>query len=138
MDEHIEQKSVEDWLAEHQAWWDSLTPEEQEATIAKNKAEQEEWERKNAGKSIDQIFGEGIAESMGKPDWKYGDLPKLTKEYFDKFVDIVGEENLHWITFAQYPANFMKWGNKEELFRGQYLLSPEGQERAKKYAETLD
>lgn len=134
MDRNIEQKSVEDFIKEYEDRWNYMTPEEQEAQRAANLAEQEEWERKNAGKSIEQIMGEGLAESMGMPDWKYGDLPKLTKEYFDKFVEIVGEDNIRWLTYVKYPANFRKWNNPEDLYRGQYLLSPAGQVRAKAYA----
>lgn len=134
LDSDIEQRDVNEWMEEHNRWWNSLSPEEQEARRAKNLADQKEWEEKNAGKSISQIMGESIAEMLGKPDWLYGDLPKLTKEYFDKFVDIIGEENIHWITLAQYPANFGKWNNQEPLYRGQYLVSPEGQKRGKEYA----
>lgn len=137
LDSDIEQRDVSDWLAEHQAKWDAMTPEEQEEQRAKNLAEQKAWEEKNAGKSIEQIMGESIAEELGKPGWLYGDLPKLTKEYFDKFIDIIGEENIHWITLAQYPANFAFLNNEEPLYRGQYLVSPEGQKRGKKYVDSL-
>lgn len=123
MDEHLKQRDVNDWLAEHQARWDAMTPEEQEVTIAKNKAANEEWERKNAGKSIDQIAGEALAESMGLPDWTYTDLPKITQDVMDEFVESVGSDNLKWITMAQYK----NWGpEKLDLVRGQVLISPAG------------
>lgn len=137
MDEHLEQRDIRDFLAEEEAKWNAMSAEEREALIAANKAANEEYERKNAGKSIEQIFGEGMAESLGKPDWLYGDLPKLTREYFDKFIELVGEENIQWITYAEYPANFAKWNNPEPLYRGQYLVSPDGQARAKKYTDSL-
>jgi hypothetical protein len=123
MDEHLQTRDVNDWLEEHNKWWDSLSLEEQETERAKNKAINEEWERKNAGKSIDQIFGEGIAEELGKPDWTYKDLPRMVPELFYTFIEIVGEENLHWITMANYG----------DTLRGQVLISPVGMEKLKKF-----
>jgi hypothetical protein len=123
MDEHLQTRDVNDWLEEHNKWWDSLSLEEQEAERAKNKAINEEWERKNAGKSIDQIFGEGIAEELGKPDWTYKDLPRMVPELFYTFIEIVGEENLHWIAMANYG----------DTLRGQVLISPVGMEKLKKF-----
>jgi hypothetical protein len=123
MDEHLQTRDVNDWLEEHNKWWDSLSLEEQEAERAKNKAINEEWEQKNAGKSIDQIFGEGIAEELGKPDWTYKDLPRMVPELFYTFIEIVGEENLHWITMANYG----------DTLRGQVLISPVGMEKLKKF-----
>jgi hypothetical protein len=123
MDEHLQTRDVNDWLEEHNKWWDSLSLEEQEAERAKNKAINEEWEQKNAGKSIDQIFGEGIAEELGKPDWTYKDLPRMVPELFYTFIEIVGEENLHWIAMANYG----------DTLRGQVLISPVGMEKLKKF-----
>jgi hypothetical protein len=123
MDEHLQTRDVNDWLEEHNKWWDSLSLEEQEAERAKNKAINEECEQKNAGKSIDQIFGEGIAEECGKPDWTYKDLPRMVPELFYTFIEIVGEENLHWITMANYG----------DTLRGQVLISPVGMEKLEKF-----
>lgn len=78
-----------------------------------------------------------MIEELEKQGWIYGDLPKLNRENFDKFLDIVGENNIKWLTLAQYPTNFGKWNNKVELFRGQYMLSPEGKERIRTWLESL-
>lgn len=76
---------------------------------------------------IDELLAQG---------YQYGDLPKLTKEYFDKFVDLVGEENITWLTLAKYENCFID--SDEPGFRGQYLLNPAGIERAKEYMKNLD
>lgn len=123
MDEQVEPREVSDWLEEHNRWWHSLSPEEQDAERAKNKAINEEWERKNAGKSIEQIFSEGIAEELGKPDWTYKDLPRMVPELFYTFIEIVGEENLHWVTMANYG----------DTLRGQVLISPVGMEKLREF-----
>lgn len=61
-----------------------------------------------------------LPEKMGLPDWKYMDLPRTTEEIFNEFVELVGEENIKWVTKAKY-----KNGDR----RGQILLSPAGAER---------
>lgn len=76
-----------------------------------------------------------MVEELEKQGWTYGDLPKLNRESFDLFLEIVGESNIKWLTLAQYPTNFGK--NEIELFRGQYMLSPEGKERVKTWLESL-
>jgi hypothetical protein len=55
--------------------------------------------------------------------WVYRDLPRLSYEMFDKFVDIVGEENMVWLTEADY-------GDSK---RGQLLVSPAGMERVRNH-----
>jgi len=67
-------------------------------------------------------------ETLGEPfatrsyfaeGYVYRDLPKMSPEYFDKFIELVGEENIVWLTLADY-------GHSK---RGQLLLSPEGQQK---------
>lgn len=61
--------------------------------------------------------GEPIEGKTYRADgWIYRDLPRMSHEYFDKFVELVGEENIAWITLADY--GFTK--------RGQLLISPTG------------
>lgn len=55
--------------------------------------------------------------------WQYLDLPRMTPEWFDKFITIAGEENIVWLTMANYG----------ETRRGQILLSPKGQQRFSEY-----
>lgn len=61
-------------------------------------------------------------------DWVYRDLPNMLPEFMDKFIDIVGEENIRWITFAERT-----WRGEETTQRGQLLVSPEGLKRIKAY-----
>ena len=70
----------------------------------------------------------GMAKALGFPDWKYKDLPRMTPEFNIEFRQIVGEENIKWITFATYP--------KSGTCRGQILISPAGMTRLKEYNDT--
>ena len=56
-----------------------------------------------------------LPETLGFPDWTYKDLPRMTPEVKDDFVAMIGEENIQWITFADYDDGSV---------RGQVLLSP--------------
>ncbi len=62
----------------------------------------------------------------------YHDLPQMPPEYFDKFIEIVGEDNIKWLTLAQRT-----WSDKSITKRGQLMLSPEGQTRAGEYVESI-
>jgi hypothetical protein len=57
--------------------------------------------------------------------WVYRDLPKMTQEAFNTFLDILGEENAKWMTFARYP---------DKSVRGQFLMSPAGMDRLKAHS----
>lgn len=107
---------VKDWLKEHEERWNAMTLEEQEAEKAKNKAINEEVERKNAGKSFNQLFSEELGAIVGRPDWIYLDLPRMSEEQIDEFIARVGEDNIYWLTFADY---------RNGQLRGQCLISPE-------------
>lgn len=62
-------------------------------------------------------------DAMPLPDrWVYRDLPRMTPEYFDKFIEVVGVDNIEWLTRAEYPD-----GAK----RGQLFISPAGMNRLK-------
>lgn len=58
---------------------------------------------------------QGLPKSLGKPDWTYKDLPRMLPEVKDDFIKLIGEENIEWITFAEYDDGSV---------RGQVLLSP--------------
>jgi hypothetical protein len=109
-------RHVEDWLKELDERWNAMTPEEQETQRAKNHAINEEVKRKYAGKSYNQIMGEELGGIVGRPDWLYHDLPRMSQEQIDEFINRVGEDNIFWLTFADY-------GNGQ--MRGQCLISPE-------------
>lgn len=77
-------------------------------------------------KSIHQLLDEAIQESitadpkMAKyKDWVYKDLPRMVPNILQEFKDLVGEDNLYWITFADYG----------DTCRGQILIAPDGMDR---------
>ena len=35
-------------------------------------------------------------------DWTYRDLPRLTPKLMVEFIELVGETNIRWITYADY------------------------------------
>lgn len=76
---------------------------------------------------------EAFQEMMGLPGWRYHDLPKLTCADFDRFVEIVGEDNLQWITLAEYGP----YKDRPALRRGQVMMSPEAVRRAEAYASGI-
>jgi len=121
IDENFEQRGVFDWVAEQNSKWAAMTPEEQEAKRAAN-AES----ANNYAMSIHEIMAECNAEmarAAGKPDWTYKDLPRMVPELFYKFIEIVGENNLHWLSMANYG----------DTLRGQVLISPDGMEILRKF-----
>lgn len=67
---------------------------------------------------------------FGKPGWHYHDLPQMSPEYFDKLIEVLGSENIQWLTLAERG-----WSDGTRTKRGQLLVSPEGQERARLYGE---
>lgn len=64
-------------------------------------------------------------ETLRADGWQYRDLPRLSYEMFDYFVSIVGEENIRWLTMADY-------GNSK---RGQLFISPTGFANMKAHSE---
>lgn len=66
----------------------------------------------------------------GKEDWEYRDLPKIRSDFFAQFIELVGEENIVWITRARYEHED---GTYE---RGQLWVSPAGLQRARDYAKS--
>lgn len=63
-----------------------------------------------------------IGKNLRAEGWAYRDLPRMTPEYFDKFTEIVGADNIEWLTRAEYHD-----GSK----RGQLFISPAGMDRLK-------
>ena len=64
-------------------------------------------------------------ETLRADGWVYRDLPRLTYDAFDLFVSIVGEDNIRWLTRADY-------GNAT---RGQCFISPDGMRNMKLHVE---
>lgn len=54
-------------------------------------------------------------------NWYYRDLSKMTFEYFDKLVTVIGEENIRWITLAEYSER-----DGSRTRRGQMIYSEQG------------
>lgn len=126
MDKDLQTRSVEEWLKEIEEAWNKLTPEEQEARKAAAQAEQERLS-KMSPVEIMQEMEQALAKSLGKPDWTYRDLPRMTRESLDRMIQIIGEEEIYWITFADYG----------ESVRGQLLISPVGMEALRQYSSGI-
>lgn len=61
--------------------------------------------------------GEPIEGKTYRADgWVYRDLPRMSPEYFDQLVSIIGSTNIVWLSTADYG----------DMKRGQLLVSPEG------------
>lgn len=74
---------------------------------------------------LTKLFDVGLPRPPGKENWVYRDLPKMREDFFDKFVELVGSENIAWITQAKYEY-------EDGIYkRGQLFISPEGIERLK-------
>ena len=73
-----------------------------------------EEEIKQFSMMLDEAM-QGLPKTLGKPDWTYKDLPRMLPEVKDDFIKLIGEENIEWITFAEYDDGSV---------RGQVLLSP--------------
>lgn len=65
-------------------------------------------------------------ETLRADGWEYRDLPRMSPEYFDKFMALVGPENIRWLTFADYG----------DTKRGQCFISPTGLQHLRDYAAT--
>lgn len=64
-------------------------------------------------------------ETLMADGWEYRDLPRMTPEFFNQFVELVGKENIRWLSMANYS---------DGTRRGQLLVSPIGLERARLYS----
>ena len=76
---------------------------------------------------LEKAIVEGLTQDPSMAEyrtWHYKDLPRMTHELMDKFKVIVGEENLYWLTYADY-------GNS---VRGQILISPTGMQNMSEWA----
>ena len=73
--------------------------------------------------------GEPIPGKTYRADgWQYVDLPsRLSFDVRDQLLSIVGEENVVLLASTTGP----------DFWRGQLLLSPEGQDRLRTYLEGL-
>lgn len=57
--------------------------------------------------------------------WVYKDIPVLTKSQVETFIDVVGGDNIVWLTFAKGPNGC----------RGQMLISRSGAANLSSYME---
>lgn len=57
--------------------------------------------------------------------WVYRDLPRMTRDALDALLDIIGEDNVEWLSFADYGG----------AYRGQVMISPDGMARLKQRAD---
>lgn len=64
-------------------------------------------------------------ETLLADGWVYRDLPRLTPEAMEKFVGIVTEGEIRWLTKARYPDGSV---------RGQLLISPKGMDNMKAFS----
>lgn len=124
MNDDMKQIDLHEWMQKLEEEWNKLSPEEQAKRTAEAKAEQERLSKM----SIEEIFAEAeqsLAKSLGKPDWAYRDLPRMHPENLDSLVQIIGEDEIFWITKAEY---------KDGSVRGQILISPLGMKALEMYS----
>ncbi len=74
---------------------------------------------------------EMFQKSMNLPGWTYKDLPRMTLDIMDQFIELIGEENIRWITHATYEGV----RGQPTTTRGQVMISPAGVQRGREYAE---
>lgn len=55
-------------------------------------------------------------ETVRADGWMYHDFPRMKRDALDQILDIIGDKNIKWMTFADY-------GN---AVRGQAWISPRG------------
>ena len=68
--------------------------------------------------------GEPIEGKTYRADgWVYRDLPRMSPDYFDQLVSIIGSDNIVWLTKADYG----------DTKRGQLLISPVGMKNLSDY-----
>lgn len=65
-------------------------------------------------------------ETLVADGWVYRDLPRLSPGVFDDFVKAAGEENIRWLTLADYGTSK----------RGQLFISPKGMENLAAFLKT--
>jgi 3-phenylpropionate/cinnamic acid dioxygenase small subunit len=82
--------------------------------------------------SMDKLQQDVFRLSTGLTDWYYHDVPMLEDGFFKRFLEIVGEENIHWITKTARE-------NGGKLYhRGQAMISPQGKTNVRKWVKELE
>ena len=72
--------------------------------------------------------GEPVEGKTYRADgWVYRDLPRMAPEWFQKLIDLIGEENIVWLSKADYG----------DAKRGQMLISPAGMANISAYSAGL-
>lgn len=62
-------------------------------------------------------------ETLIADGWEYRDLPRMSPEYFERLKETIGDENIRWLTIADYGVSI----------RGQCLISPVGMGRIREH-----
>lgn len=75
-------------------------------------------------KKLDDIHGQ-IATDLGFPGWTYRDLPFMTTQIMDKLIELVGRDEIYFITHMRDTNDYV---------RGQVLFSPLAIERMKAHS----
>lgn len=127
IDKHIKPPvEITEWLKS----LPPLTPEQREA----NRRENEEYERrvKEAGGPLELLhkeMEEQYNKSMGVEGWSYRDIPWTLESFWDELINVIDPVNIKIITLAGRES-------EQGIYRrGSLLVSPEGMERIRKYAE---
>lgn len=122
MDKHLKTSKIDlnpdspeyqRWIAEAQAKYDALSDEEKAA----RKAEVDRISKMSLAELMEEA-NNALAEAAGVPGWTYRDLPRMTPEVMKQFIELVGSENLKFLTYADYGKSV----------RGQVFISPKGME----------
>lgn len=71
---------------------------------------------------------EFMRAQTGLHDWTYKDLPKLSVGVLEMFRAVAGDENLRWLSQAEY-----RYPNGSVAVRGQVMISPAGMENLRQY-----
>lgn len=124
--------------AKYKRWskeWRENNPEkykaQQEKKNEKRRINRKVEKMSNIIEQIMEAEQEMFREHTGLTDWFYKDLPKIEEKLFNKLIETIGEENIHWITQAEYTHVGKVYK------RGQIMISPTGIESLKAGREAL-
>lgn len=67
-------------------------------------------------------------ETLIGDGWQYRDLPRMTEDALSTLMNIIGAENVRWLTQARYETE------EGVAVRGQCLISPDGFKRMRAHS----
>lgn len=70
---------------------------------------------------IHRMMEEGLQKEMNLPGWKYRDIPWMTEELWNLFIDTLGLGN--YVLVASTSGKHPEHGN---ICRGQFMIGPQG------------